>query len=213
MKPMAHLNETQLLDALDGRIDPVAAVHVASCGVCSGRVSELRSVLQTIEAADQGAVPEPSPLFWEQFPARVSRAIDAEPEPASWFGAWRWWGSAATAAVVILILVLPLRREAAAPAPAPGAPGGGASIVASMELVTITPENLDDDEAWAMVRAVAEDTDYEEVQASGLSPRAGSLERVAMELSDAERAELARLIEQDARLIKQQLNRTGASIP
>ncbi len=211
MKPMAHLNETQLLDALDGRIDPVAAVHVASCEVCSGRVSELRSVLQTIEAADQDTVPEPSPLFWEQFPARVSRAIDATPDAAGWFSVWRWWGSVATAAVVILILVLPLRREAAAPAP--GVPGGNAPLVASTELVSITPENLDDDEAWAMVRAVAEATDYDEVQESGLSPRAGSLERAAMELSEDERAELARLIEQDARLIKQQLNRTGDSVP
>ena len=211
MKPMAHLNETQILDALDGRLDPVAAVHVASCAACSGRVGELRSVLQTIEAADQDTVPEPSPLFWEQFPARVSRAIDVEPEPAGWFSAWRWWGSAATAAVVILMLVLPLRREAAAPAPV--APAEGAPMVASAELVTITLENLDEDEAWAIVRAVAEETEFDEVQESGLSPRAGSLERAAMELSADERAELGRLIEQDARLVKQQLKRTGASIP
>jgi len=34
-----------------------------------------------------------------------------------------------------------------------------------------------------------------------------------MELSADERAELGRLIEQDARLVKQQLKRTGASIP
>ena len=213
MKPMAHLNETQILDGLDGRLDPASAVHVASCATCAARLEDLRSVVQTIEAADRDPVPEPSPMFWDQFPARVSRAIDAPPERSGWFfTGWQWWGSAATAAVVIVMLVLPMRRETAAPSRS--APIGAAPVVeVSSEIVPASPENLDDDEAWAMVRAVAEETEYDEVQSSGLSPRAESVERAAMELSDAERAELVRLIEQDERLIKQQLKRTGASIP
>jgi len=212
MKPMAHLNETQILDGLDGRLDPSAAVHVASCQACSERLGELRAVLQTIEAADRDTVPEPSPLFWDQFPARVNRAIDAEPKGSGWLTGWQWWGSVATAAVVVLMLILPMRRETTAPSRT--APAGVAPVVeVASELVPLSPENLDDDEAWAMVRAVAEETEYDDVQSSGLSPRAESVERAAMELSDAERAELVRLIEQDERLIKQQLKRTGASLP
>ena len=208
---MAHLNETQMLDGLDGRLDPSAAVHVASCHACAEHLGEQRAVLQTIEAADRDAVPEPSPLFWDQFPARVNRAIDAEPKGSQLTG-WQWWGSVATAAVVVLMLVLPMRRETTAPSRT--APDGVAPVVdVSSEFVPFSPENLDDDEAWAMVRAVAEETEYDDVQSSGLSPRAESVERAAMELSDAERAELVRLIEQDERLIKQQLKRTGASLP
>lgn len=211
MKSMAHLNEAQLIDALDGGLDAMAAGHVASCAACGARVNELRSVVQTLEAADEGSVTEPSPLFWEQFPGRVRRAIDAEPVRKGWLGAWRWWGSAATAAVVLLVMLLPLRKEAVAPAPV--GPAGDTATTVPADLVTTSPENLDEDEAWAMVRAVAEETEYDEVQDSGLSPRAGSLERAAMELSDDERAELGRIIEQDARLLKQQLKRTGASLP
>ena len=55
-----------------------------------------------------------------------------------------------------------------------------------------------------MVRAVAEATDYDEVQESGLAPRAGSVERAAMELTSDERTELARLIAQE-------IKRSGAS--
>ncbi len=67
-------------------------------------------------------------------------------------------------------------------------------------------ESLDGDEAWEMVRAVAEATDYDEVQESGLAPRAGSLERAAMEMTNDERTELARLIAQE-------IKRSGASTP
>ena len=212
---MAHLNETQLLDALDGRIDPAAAAHLAVCRDCNDRVDELRSVIETIGPAEQNNVPEPSPLFWEQFPARVSRAIDAQPKSAGWWTVWHWWGSAVTAAVVLLILVLPLRREAAAPHGIPQADDAAAIGAAD---VLAAPENLDDDEAWAIVRAVAEEAGYEEVQESGVRPRAESIERAALELSDDERAELARLIEHDTDQIKQRLIRhqktgAGASTP
>lgn len=216
MKSMPHLNDAQILDALDGRLEPVAAAHAEACPGCGARVDELRAVLRTIDAADRDAVPEPSPMFWEQFPERVGRAIDAEPERRGWVSTWLWWGSAATAALVILLTVLPLQRDPVAPSPA--APSGNVSVVGSEGPDTITAENLDEDEAWAMVRAVAEETDYNEVEESGLSPRAGSVERAALELNDDERAELVRLIEQDARLMKQQrmnrqTKRTGASLP
>jgi hypothetical protein len=53
------------------------------------------------------------------------------------------------------------------------------------------------------MRIVAEEIDYEDARQIGVAPRAGSIERAAMELSDSERAELARLIERE-------LKRTGA---
>ena len=203
---MPHLDDSQVLDAVDGRPDAAAASHLAACVSCSARVDELRTVLLTAADAD---VPEPSPLFWDHFPARVNRAIDAAPEPRSWVSASRWlWGSAAAAAVVLVLLLLPMRHDVAAPAPEPKV--SDAPVSAAVEPA---PEDYESDEAWAMVRAVVEDVDYDEVQEVGLTPRAGSVERAATELSSDERAELARLIEQDSRLMKQRAKPTGASVP
>jgi hypothetical protein len=158
-----------------------------------------------IDSAGSLEVPEPSPLFWEHFPTRVSRAIDAAPRQSGWLNASRWvWGSAATAAVVMLLMLLPLPRDAAAPAP-PSTVDTPA-IVASSDNDVNSVEALDGDEAWEMVRAVAEATDYDEVQESGLAPRAGAVERAAMELTNDERTELARLIAQE-------IKRSGASTP
>lgn len=223
---MSHLNETQLVDALveavDSRLDAAAASHLAACASCGARVLELRAVLQRVAADD---VPEPSPLFWEHFPSRVTRAIHAAPEASGWLGAsrWLWGGTVAVALVMVMVMVLlqlPMRREVGAPAR--DQRGDDAPVIASAEPAVEDIEgfesldsfgNLESDAAWAMVRAVAEAIDYEDVQATGLTPRAGSLERVAMELTTDERAELARLIEQDARLMKQGMKRTGASTP
>jgi len=203
---MPHLDDAQMLDAVDGRADADAVSHLAACGSCRARVDELRTVMLTVGDAD---VPEPSPLFWDHFPVRVSRAIDASPQPRAWQSASRWlWGSASAAGVVVVMLLLPMRRDVAAPAPAPQV--SDAAISAAVEPA---PEDYESDEAWAMVRAVAEDVDYDEVQEVGLTPRAGSVESAAMDLTAAERAELARLIEQDSRLTKERLKRTGASTP
>jgi len=201
---MPHLDETQLLDALEAKLEAtlegkLAAAHLADCGACRDRVSELRSVIASVTSVE---VPEPSPLFWDHFPARVSRAIDAAPSPAGWWRSPRWlWGGAATAALVMLLMLLPLGREAGAPAPTSDveAPTTVASaepnpdVLGSLEVA----DGLEGDAAWEMVRAVAEESDYDAVQESGLVPRAGSLERAALELSTEERAELARLVAQE----------------
>lgn len=203
---MPHLDEAQMLDAVDGRPAAAAASHLAACASCSARFDELRTVMVTVGDAE---VPEPSPLFWDHFPTRVSRAIDASPDSRAWLLARRWlWGSAAAAGVVAVLLLLPMRRDVAAPAPGPTVSEAAVSVA-----LESAPEDYESDEAWAMVRAVAEDVDYDEVRDAGLTPRAGAVERAAMELSTDERAELARLIEQDSRLMKQGLKGTGASTP
>ncbi len=204
-----HLDGAQMLDAVDGRLDAAVASHLAACASCSAGVDQLRAMMLTVGDAE---VPEPSPLFWDHFPARVNRAIDASPEPRTWLGASRWlWGSAAAAGVVVVVLLLlPMRDDVAAPAPERT---GGVAVVSVAVEPALEVEDYESDEAWAMVRAVAEDVDYDEVREVGLTPRAGSVERAAMELSTDERAELARLIEQDSRAMKQRVKPTGASTP
>lgn len=202
---MQHLDEAELVDALDGRPTAASLSHLGGCPDCEARLLDLRAAMQAVIAADDQFV-EPSPSFWDHFPRRVNRALDEAPAPRAWFQATRWvWGSAA-AAILLLMMLLPLRdgpvispQDPAAEGPAVIASADGAEDFESFK-------DFENDDAWAVVRAVAEDLDYEEVRDAGLIPRAGSVERAAVELSADERAELARLIEQE-------LKRTGASTP
>jgi hypothetical protein len=195
---MQHLEETQIVDAVDGRLDTAAAAHADVCAECGARVREMREALRGLAAVD---VPEPSPLFWDHFPSRVSRAIDAPAAPQRWFTPARLAWSSAAALLAVVLLLLP---RAMSPT--------GEAVVNRVEpwpvLNRVEPwpaavDDLDADEAWALVRSVAEEIDYEDARQIGVAPGAGSIERTAMELSDNERAELARLIEQE-------LKRTGA---
>jgi hypothetical protein len=52
-------------------------------------------------------------------------------------------------------------------------------------------------DAWVALEAMAQDLDFEDAQAIGIASRPGSAERIVAELDDDERAELARLIEEE----------------
>ena len=55
---------------------------------------------------------------------------------------------------------------------------------------------IDSDEAWALVHALAEDLDHDEMEGEGVSARPGAANRLTSELTAAERIELARLLEE-----------------
>ena len=141
-------------------------------------------------------VPEPSPLFWDHFSARVREAIDAPPLRARRWWRARWLVASAAAAAVLALSVIavyqqrspsdvpptdPVAYRDAAPA------GGGAADV----------PDADADEAWAVVRSFAAELHYDEALAAGVTPGQGAIEDAATELSVDERAELLRLIEDD----------------
>jgi hypothetical protein len=69
--------------------------------------------------------------------------------------------------------------------------------------VDAATDDIETDEAWAVVRTAAEGLEWDEAHAVGISARPGSAEGVALELSAEERAELARLIGTE-------MKRTGA---
>ena len=198
-----HLSDEQICEALAG--DSACAAHVATCPACAAKVNALRDTLRDVADVP---VPEPSPLFWTGFAARVNQAIDA-PRPTH-----RWWGSPrfawATLAVAALLVAAILLIPTVLPEPA--------SRIATTQPVTpavtageptAADDNLgaqawsDDDEAWELVRSVASDLDYDDARDAGIVPRPGAVERAAAELDDNERAELIRLIEAE-------LKRAGA---
>lgn len=194
---MKHLSPAEFTDLLDGSLPAERAAHVDACGECSQRHVALRDAFET--AASVEAL-EPSPLFWDHLTARVSAGIDAEasgPAQPPWFfrvartpaGGW------GIAASIALLLMAASFWQAARTAGDRGVPPASPGV----ETAERTPvdASLEADEAWAVVRSAAADLGWEDTQAAGISARPGSADRVLQELTGAERAELARLLEEE----------------
>src|SRR5262245_19463877 len=69
---MSHLTERELVDVIDGALPPERQAHADACATCRGEIASLRAMLDEALTAD---VPEPSPLFWEHFSARVREGV------------------------------------------------------------------------------------------------------------------------------------------
>jgi hypothetical protein len=192
---MNHLSESEIADYVESRLASNRLAHAERCGVCSERADALRRILAE---ALRDEMPAPSPLYWDHFAARVADAIrDETPDPAplipaSWRGAavTRWAVAAATAIVVMTTIVW----RATLHAPVRRAVPPAAIAAVSHAPVEVAPDDIETDQAWAVVRTATDGLGWDEAQAAGISARPGSAEGVALELSAEERAELARLI-------------------
>jgi hypothetical protein len=199
---MKHLTEAEFVDLIDGVLPAARAAHLDGCGQCRGQAAEMSAMLAETNGLE---MPEPSPLFWNHFSARVADAVADEPPPAvvpGWTARLRnpaiTW--AAAASLALLMMVAALWRATLAPEDEHSAPGrsGLATQPADRPI-----DDLDQDEAWAVVRLAADDLVWEEAEAIGITARPGSAELAVLELSPSERGELARLLEEE-------LRRTGA---
>ena len=186
---MPHLEETEFVDLLDGALSPSRAGHVAGCPECTAQLDALRATLVCVET---NAADEPSPLFWNAFPSRVSAAIDHQP-PTSWLSRPVFAALACAAALLIVI------GSAALWPSAPGNSDVSRGVLPSAVAGgSDTPDDdVEQDAAWAVVRVAADDLDYDEALEAGISAGPGAAERAAMELTAEERAELVRLIERE----------------
>jgi hypothetical protein len=193
----SHLAGHELVDALDGTLDPRRLAHAAGCHTCAEQVEELHAIASDVAAVD---VPEPPAFFWSQLSARVRAAVAEEPLPAPGSLVWRRWGHpalaiAAAVAIVGTIASLtglwPSNSGTSEPPPA----------VALQTHDDVEPgedvfAQIDNDEAWALVRTLAEDLDHDELEGEGVSARRGAADHLASELTAAERIELARLLQE-----------------
>jgi hypothetical protein len=194
---MTHLDHVQLVDLLEGNAAPDAVAHADGCAQCRGELMSIRTAMAAA-AIDEG--PQPSPLFWDHFGQQVNRRIDAT---HSGWSAWiRGPRLAATlAAAVLVVLVGSGARTLFSPA-APLAPTGVA-VTEPAGQGDNPADDIDADAAWAVVRTAAQDFVYEDAEAAGIAPQAGAAERAVAEMSNEERAELARLLDFE-------MKRTGA---
>ena len=182
---MTHLQQTEFVDLLDGTLHATRVAHVQECPECRATAGRMQATLTRV-ASDPAE--GPSPLFWERFAARVNERIDQPAPLAGWFTGPRVAFGAIAVVVVLLLIFTLLATPRGGLAPSPAAP---AEVAAAPEPI----DDLDADPDWAIVRAAADDLNLDDAQAAGLAARPGTADRVAMELTAAERAELVRLLQ------------------
>ena len=182
---MKHLDDQRLVDAAEGRLDALDLPHLESCGACQAQVSELRAVLMRVATVEE---PVPSPLFWEHFRSRIVDALTPGPAPARAGAGFRWLTAATSAVTVALVMLAVVVRPPDVERVPPQ------EVSSPLQADT---DDIDADEAWALVRSMAEDLEYEDARAAGVAPASGALDRAALELSPAEQTALIRLLEEE----------------
>jgi hypothetical protein len=180
---MKHLTPEELIDALENAPGTDAGRHLSECAECRQQLAVIALALKSASDAD---VPEPSPLFWGHFSARVRAAVDAEPAPQR---EWRHWfrlpvlAPIAGMAMVIAVLAMTLPRSAG-PLPVEIAESPSSDILLN-------------DDGWTLVADAVGDLDWETATEAGLMVEPGSVDRVVMDLSLDEQRALTALL-QDA---------------
>lgn len=195
---MRHLTRDELLAALDARTDPrvppVGAAHLETCAACRDELSALGAVVDRVASVE---VPEPSPLFWEHFSNRVSRAIreeapierQAAPRGLRW-GLWRVPATAlAGVALILLVVTLAVRHW---PEANPSRGGGSVARTAAPAAGPAPAAGAANDESWQTFTALALEVDPEATDLTAAAPNLS--EGVLSHLSAEEQGELIRLL-------------------
>lgn len=177
-----HLSPDDLAAACDGTLGTAGAAHLDACGACRAAVSELSAVLAALKSE---TVPEPSPLFWEHFSARVREATSTvtPPERRAWMlgRPVLVLGALAAVALVLFVWSSSLRE-------------GPASLPPSV--TTATGESPAEAEvAWQAMSEMAASMAADDVRiATASAPERTS---VLSELSDDERAAFVELLKRE----------------
>src|SRR4051812_25341843 len=100
-----HLQPGEFVDLAEGTRTASSAPHLAGCEACRQQLAELKAMMS---AASDVAVPEPSPLFWEHFSARVREAVEEDGVPARSFWTWPRVAMPLAAAMAALVLAVAL---------------------------------------------------------------------------------------------------------
>ena len=95
-----HLTPEELIDLVEGELDPSRAIHADGCDACRRELASLRESLPLAQRVD---VPEPSPLYWPRQTERITTALAEAARPVAAGGdsyipgawlpprlSWRW---------------------------------------------------------------------------------------------------------------------------
>jgi hypothetical protein len=197
-----HLSDETLLEMAEA---DTSHPHIAECERCRRRFEEVRDAL-VLARADQ--VPEPSPLFWDRFSARVHGEIengtDVRPLPA--FGWFPWKRVAVITALVVVVVAVNGWRVSH--------PGGSVRKVASSTTTTVAPSAghavapadtqpvadllvPEADSSWQIIAQVTANVHIANAADAGLVLQPDASDRAIAQLSPAEQQELVRLLQND----------------
>ena len=175
-----HLSPDDLAAAADGTLGDEAASHLGHCAVCRAALAELSGLLTALKLEN---VPEPSPLFWDHFSARVREATGkaSSPRRAAWLGRpVLALGGLAAVALVLLVWSSSVRDRAVPPS--------------AME-TTANEMPVDAEVAWQAMSEMAAAMTADDVRsATASAPERAS---VLSELSDDERAAFVELLKRE----------------
>jgi len=199
---MTHLTDAEFADLMDDGFPLDRRTHVRDCEACRARATEMESVLARIiehRGPANSDVPEPSPLFWEHLSTRVRDAVTSIPATISWRDRlWRpstaWAAGLASVALAVAISHSMLPR---APLDTPSSIVLKAPTAAAVSAGLELPDDIDADDAWAVVRNVADQVEWDDAHDAGISTRPDAAERMTAELTTQEQSELARLLQRE----------------
>jgi hypothetical protein len=176
-----HFTPDEFVDALDGVLDASRGQHLRECEACARDLAGIREALQASQAV---TAPEPSPLFWDHFGARVREATLAAPAARWWAVGWRPFGAlAATAGAIALVLVLNSADQTGTP---------------SSEVAAVTPLTMpfEDDGSWSLVVGLAAELELRDVRLAA-APVQGTADLMIEDLTGEQREALARLLQKE----------------
>jgi hypothetical protein len=190
---MTHLTPQELISALDGALDRERQAHADTCDACRRELRDLDAIMTKV--ADASNVPEPSPLFWDHFTARVREAVSEEAVPT----AQSWWRAAWAPLVVVMAVVIcaatvvAVKVRQRTPAAAP----------AAVITVADAPDDdlsgtSDEGSATAMAAAMG-DLSWDQAREANLVPTRYTVDSAVASLTDAQRRELIRLVQEAIR--------------
>jgi hypothetical protein len=191
---VTHLTPDDLLDLAEGVRDPASVPHLSQCEQCRAALTELRDTMLEAAAVD---VPEPSPLFWDHFSARVRDEVARESQnqaPVPFANSIRcWWRVAvpATAATAIILAAVAQFRTGHEP---PVSPVSVAPPPIDLASAAAGPEQ---EAALALLGDLLAETTWDDVTAAGIRSGPGSLEGALNDLTSIERIELRRLLDEE----------------
>lgn len=183
-----HLTPDEFVSVADGNEAPQMQEHLAACRSCQEEVARLKALLVDLEATP---VPEPSPLFWDHFSARVRHAtLDLEPPAGGADSSW-WWTRGwrplamvgALAGAVALAVVLGPGSVSRAPESIVADAAPSAAIIA-----------FEEDGTWDLVVGLASELEWTDVRAA-VVPRSGTADALIDELTPEQREALVRLLQ------------------
>ena len=195
----AHLSDAMLFEMAEaGKSHP----HISECGRCRRAFEESRDALMLARAEQ---VPEPSPLFWERFSARVHEALQDEValrrRPAvAWLTTPRWRPVVAVALVALVVggVAWSLRPESEPARQRTEVQATEAPVTVAESRPNAQEPSLEEsaDASWKLVAELASNADLDTTtRAEGFALQPGTAERAALQLSPEEQRELVRLLQ------------------